>query len=140
MKWFFLVLACLFLYVANEQRDKRDVPNYQNLGLVFLGDLREYNYSVDDGVHIYETYATINGKDLKLINGKDWSTGGSLKVPSKVYLFKIGTEQYFLGSSDVISLNEWEKGSNISFWVSMSIAIIFFLLFFYFFLTKDDKY
>lgn len=49
MKWFFLVLACLFLYVANEQHDKRDVPNYQNLGLVFLGDLREYNYSVDDG-------------------------------------------------------------------------------------------
>lgn len=139
MKWFFLVLACLFLYVANEQRDKRDVPNYQNLGLVFLGDLREYNYSVDDGVHIYETYATINGKDLKLISGEDWSTGGSLKVPSKVYLFELGSEQYCLGSSNVISLDVWEDGRHLGFWVAMFLAAVFLGLFFYFLITKEDQ-
>ena len=133
MKWFFLLVSVLLLLAVGNYYMLNQNPNYQCLGLVKLEHLSEINYPTSEGLEIYETYAKVNGKTLKLLDGKDWSTGKSLDKTSPVYLFSyknlVGIKYYFLGSSNEVSVQEWNKQNEQSMWLYFFYFCLTFLMF-----------
>lgn len=143
MKWFFLLVSVLLLLAVGNYYVLKQNPNYQCLGLVKLDHLSEINYPTSEGLEIYETYAKINGKTLKLLDGKDWSTGKSLDKTSPVYLFSyknlVGIKYYFLGSSDEVSVQEWNKQNEQSMWLCFFYFCLTFLVFWGIFFIDRKK-
>lgn len=133
MKCFFLLVSVLLLLAVGNYYVLKQNPNYQCLGLVKLEHLSEINYPTSEGLEIYETYAKINGNTLKLLDGKDWSTGKSLDKTSPVYLFSyknlVGIKYYFLGSSNEVSVQEWNKQNEQSMWLYFFYFCLTFLVF-----------
>ena len=143
MKWFFLLVSVLLLLAVGNYYMLNQNPNYQCLGLVKLEHLSEINYPTSEGLEIYETYGKINGKPLKLLDGKDWSTGKSLDKTSPVYLFSyknlVGIKYYFLGSSDEVSVQEWNKQNEQSMWLCFFYFCLTFLVFWGIFFIDRKK-